>query len=198
MNYKLLLLPLLTLIFNACTDKVQTETVDRSDYKFVPLAEVKYAPAEIAAGTELKILANLGGPKNNKDTVFYYLFIALNKNNGDTLLILCPEITVDVEAGIEAKTSTTPLAFDMSKKVTTGFFEPLDSSKSLLLNGPNMEKLVNTNNSQTDSQIVTHLLDPSNAIKVVVLDKEDPTNKVFRFKAAVGALNFQKIPWHTN
>ena len=192
MTRKIIPLLLFSLVFIGCNNTTKTKAVNiTEDFKYVPLADLKYKPAEISPGTEVEILANFDGPKNNGDTVFYYQFIVLNKNNGDTVRILCPEITVDEDAGIEGKTSTTPLLFDISKGVTTAFFELIDSSKSLLLNGENMERLVNTNDSIT----INHLLSPSNAIKIVVLDKYDSDDRIFRFKTAVGVLNFKKIPW---
>ena len=185
---------LLNLVFLACNNLTEVKVVDNNtDFKYVPLADFKYNAADISAGTEVEILANFDGPKDNGDSVFYYQFIVLNKKNGDTIRILCPEITVDEEAGIGGKTSTTPLLFDMSKGVNTAFFELIDSSKSLLLNGENMDKLVST----TDSATIEHLLAPSNAIKVIVLDKNDSSERIFRFKTAIGVLNFKKIPWRT-
>ena len=192
MTLKIIPAVLLSLVFIACNNTTNTKAVNGTgEFKYVPLADLKYKPADITPGTEVEILANLDGPKDNADTVFYYQFIVLNKNNGDTVRILCPEITVDEEAGVEGKTSTTPLLFDMSKGITTAFFELIDSSKSLLLNGENMDKLVST----TDSATINHLLSPSNAIKIVVLDKNDSNDRIFRFKTAVGILNFKKIPW---
>ena len=133
---KVVNLLLLCLIFLACNNSPESKIVENNrDFKYVPLAEFKYNTADITPGTEVQILANLDGPKDNGDTVYYYQFIVINKKNGDTIRILCPEITVDVEAGIDAKTSTTPLLFDMSKGVTTAFYELIDSTKSLLLNG---------------------------------------------------------------
>ena len=192
MTLKIIPTVLLSLVFIACNNAPKTKAVNGTgEFKYVPLADLKYKPADITPGTEVEILANLDGPKDNADTVFYYQFIVLNKNNGDTVRILCPEITVDEEAGVEGKTSTTPLLFDMSKGITTAFFELIDSSKSLLLNGENMDKLVST----TDSATINHLFSPSNAIKIVVLDKNDSNDRIFRFKTAVGILNFKKIPW---
>jgi len=192
MTLKIISQSLLILFFIGCNNTTETKAVTLSeDFKYVPLEDFKYKPADISPGTEVEILANLDGPKNSGDTVFYYQFIVLNKNNGDTVRILCPEITVDEDAGIEGKTSTTPLLFDISKGVTTAFFELIDSSKSLLLNGDNMERLATTNDSAT----IDHLLSPSNAIKIVVLDKNDSEDRIFRFKTIVGVLNFKKIPW---
>ena len=194
MTQRIIIVLLSGLVFIACNNTTDTKAVSISEeFKYVPLAELRYDPADIAPGTEVEILANLDGPKNTGDTVFYYQFIVLNKANGDTVRILCPVITVDEEAGIEAKTSTTPLLFDISKGITTAVFEFIDSSKSLLLNGENLHRLVNTNDSKT----IDHLLNPSNAIKIVVLDKKDSADRIFRFKTAVGILNFKKIPWGT-
>lgn len=185
---------LLSLILLACNNAPETKAVDKNaDFKYVQLADFKYKVADISPGTEVEILASLDGPKDNGDTVYYYQFIVLNKKSGDTIRILCPEITVDEEAGIDGKTSTTPLLFDMSKGVTTAFYELIDSSKSLLLNGENMQQLVSTN----DSAAIEHLLTPSNAVKVVVLDKKDSADRILRFKTAIGVLNFKKIPWKT-
>ena len=185
---------LLSLNLLACNNTTETKISNiNTDFKYVPLAEFKYRPVDISPGTEVEILANLDGPKNNRDTVFYYQFIVLNKTNGDTIRILCPEITVDEDAGIDRKTSTTPLSYDISTGVTSAFYDVIDSSKSLLLNGENMEQLVNSN----DSISIEHLLAPSNAIKIVILDQKDSNDRVFRFKTAVGVLNFKRIPWRT-
>ena len=194
MTLKMTNLLLLSLNLLACNNTTETKISNiNTDFKYVPLAEFKYRPVDISPGTEVEILANLDGPKNNRDTVFYYQFIVLNKTNGDTIRILCPEITVDEDAGIDRKTSTTPLSYDISTGVTSAFYDVIDSSKSLLLNGENMEQLVNSN----DSISIEHLLAPSNAIKIVILDQKDSNDRVFRFKTAVGVLNFKRIPWRT-
>lgn len=191
---KLIQMLLLSLVLLTCNNAAEIKTIqNNTDFKYVPLADFKYEPANITSGTEVEILANLDGPSDNGDTVFYYQFIVLNKNNGDTIRILCPEITVDLEGDANGKTSSTPLLYDISKGVTTAFYELSDTSKSLLLNGENMEKLVNT----SDSATIEHLLTPSNAIKIVVLDKNDSNTRIFRFKTAIGTLNFKKVPWKT-
>ena len=193
---KLILLPgliILGILFTACDNsKIKKEMSEaESEYKYIPLNELKYEAATIAEGAEVEILANLGGKKNSGDTVYYYQFIVRNKISGDTIRILCPEITIDESAGIDNKTSTTPLLFNPEKGINTAFFEPIDSTKSLLLNGENMKGLTESN----DSIDINHLLDPANTINMVVLDKNDSPERVFRFKTAVGVLNFKKIPW---
>lgn len=177
----------------ACNDSnVKSETVEQEgEYKYTPYKDLKYTQASIKPGTEVKILAHLGGRKSSGDTVFYYQFIVQNLETGDTIRILCPEITIDESAGIDNKTTVSPLAYNESKGVTTAFFELVDSSDNLLLNGENLSKLV----EGTDSGNINKLLDPSNAIKIVVLDKNDSEDRISRFKTAAGILNFKKIPW---
>jgi hypothetical protein len=180
----------ITVLLTACGNRKAEKTVQAADdYVYVALKDFKYQPANISPGTEVEILADMGGRENNADTVFYYQFIVINKQTGDTVRILCPEITVELP-GID-KTSTTPTIYNIETRVTTAYYELIDSTKSLLLNVANMDKFVSTN----DSAFTAHLLNPANAKEFVLLDKREFTGKEIRFKTAVGTLNFKKRPW---
>jgi hypothetical protein len=180
----------------ACSNHQQSkaQTAIHADsgtaFKYVDLRNFKYKSAFIKPGTEVEILANLGGRESVGDTVYYYQFIVLDKKTGDTIRILCPDITVE-DAAIENKTSITPLMYNPEKGIITAFFEPIDSAATLLLNGNNLKKLTESINSVD----VNHLLDSKNAINIVVLDKDDSEQRIFQFGTVIGKLNFKKIPW---
>ena len=180
------------MLLTACDNTAKYEQVTEDDQQFVyiPLNDLEIKPTILIAGTEVEILANLGGKPNKGDTVFYYQFIVRNKATNDTIRILCPEITIDPSAGIDHKTSTTPLAYNFSKGITTAYFELIDSSKSILVSGENLDKLTNG-----DTNDLKHVLNPANTIHMVVLDKDDTKERILRFRTAIGTLNFKQIPW---
>ncbi len=162
-------------------------------YKYVPLKEYIYEEASIKPGAEVEILADMGGRPNNADTVFYYQFIVVNKGTGDTIRILCPQISVEALTNNpdDHKTFTTPRIYNMETGVTTAYYELIDKTKSLLLNVENMDKMVKS----TDSADINHIMDPANAKEFVILDKNAPEAVNLRFKTAIGTLNFKKRPW---
>jgi len=182
-----------SIFLNGCNDndKAKNQIPDNERYNYVALKDIDYTPANIEPGTEVAILANLGGKKNVGDTVNYYLFIVINQKTLDTNLILCPEITIDVPSEGVTKTSTTPLLFNMDKGVTTAYFEPTDASKIVAFSDDNLHKLENNPNAGT----IQKFLDPQHVVQMVVLDKKDTANRVFRFATAIGKLNFKQIPW---
>ena len=178
---------------NSChgPTKAKDQSSEDEGRRYVALKDITYQPAQITPGTKVKILAYLGGRKNVGDTVYYYPFVVINQNTLDTMVILCPEITIDKEAGAEGKTSTSPLLINMEKGVTTAIFEPVDTSKIIPWSDDNLHKL----ETNTDSANLENFLNPQHIIHIVVLDKKDTENRMFRFKMAVGKLNFKKIPW---
>jgi len=180
---------IVAVFLNSCHPKDQSPGYGAR--KYVPLQDITYQPAKIEAGTRVEILAYLGGRDDVGDTIYYYPFVVINQNTLDTNVIFCPEITIDKEAGIEGKTSASPLLVDLEKGVTTAFFEPLDKSKMLPMSRDNLDKLI----AKPDSANIKAFLNPEKLVHIVVLDKKDVENKMFRFKAAVGQLNFKQIPW---
>ena len=189
-NHYLLLFIMAGLAITCNTHSPEKQaTLASDDFAIVPLNEFKYEPALIKPGTEVEILASLSGLENSGDTVFYYQFIVINKGSGDTIRILTPEITVEDE-GVN-KTSTSPASFNFSKGVTTATYELIDSTKSLLLNGNNLDKMT----ANDDSVDITHLLDNKNVKAFVVEDKHASARANTMFKTAIGILNFKKIPW---
>jgi hypothetical protein len=172
-------------------NKAKDQSSESETRRYVALQDISYERAEIEAGTKVEILAYLGGRDNVGDTIYYYPFIVINQNTLDTNVIFCPEITIDKEAGVEGKTSASPLLVNLEKGVTTAFFEPLDKLKMLPMSDDNLDKLM----ANPDSANITAFLNPQDLVHIVVLDKKDLENKMFRFKAAVGKLNFKQIPW---
>ena len=59
------------------------------------------------------------------------------------------------------------------------------------LSDDNLDKLV----ANSDSANMEKFLNPQHVIHIVVLDKKDTANRMFRFKTAIGKLNFKQIPW---
>jgi hypothetical protein len=184
---------IISAFLNSChgVTKAIDQSSERETRRYVALQDITYQPAEIEAGTKVEILAYLGGRDNAGDTIYYYPFIVINQNTLDTNVIFCPEITIDKEAGVEGKTSASPLLVNLEKGVTTAFFEPLDKLKMLPMSDDNLDKLM----ANPDSANITAFLNPQDLVHIVVLDKKDLENKMFRFKVAVGKLNFKQIPW---
>ena len=192
-TFQLTALVIITLLASCNNRQAETEAQTKlSDYyKYVPLQEYKFEQAPITPGTEVEVLADLGGIPNIGDTVFYYQFLVKVKETGDTFRILCPQITLEVPGGTNTKTAVTPRAYTNRKGVTTAYYELIDNSKSLLLNAENAEKMVASN----DTAYINHLMNPANAKEFVILDKEAPPGDNLRFKTAVGTLNFKQVPW---
>ena len=184
---------IISAVLNSChgITKAKDQSSEPETRRYVALQDITYQPAEIEAGTKVEILAYLGGRDNVGDTIYYYPFIVINQNTLDTNVIFCPEITIDKEAGVEGKTSASPLLVNLEKGVTTAFFEPLDNLKMLPMSDDNLDKLM----ANPDSANITAFLNPQDLVHIVVLDKKDLENKMFRFKVAVGKLNFKQIPW---
>jgi hypothetical protein len=193
-NQKLFaILFIVSAFLNSChgSAKVKDQPLGHKARNYVALKDVTYQPTQIEAGTRVEILAYLEGKKNVGDTIYYYPFIVINQNTMDTNVIFCPEITIDKEAGVEGKTSASPLLVNLEKGVTTAFFEPLDTATMLLMSDDKLDKLM----TSPDSATMENFLNPQNLVHIAVLDKNDTENKMFRFKAAVGKLNFKQIPW---
>jgi hypothetical protein len=184
---------IISAFLNSCHGpaKAKDQSSGHEGRRYVALQDITYQPAQIEAGTRVEILAYLGGREDAGDTIYYYPFIVINQKTLDTNVIFCPEITIDKEAGIEGKTSASPLLVNLEKGVTNASFESLDKLKMLPMSDDNLDKLMAT----PDSANIEAFLNPQNLVHIVVLDKKDIENKMFRFKAAVGKLNFKQIPW---
>ena len=180
-------------ILSSCGHGQETEeqSIPDKDLRYVPMNEFKYKPAVMKPGTEVEVFANLRGKEDRGDTVYYYQFIVIDKKTKDTVRILCPEITVQEGNGVNTQVSVSPLSYNINSGITTAFFEPIDTSQNLLLNGSNLQKLT-ANDGSVD---INHLLDSRNSIKIVILHKNDNEAKLEKYKTAIGKLNFRKIPW---
>jgi hypothetical protein len=162
-----------------------------NDFVYIPLEEYKYEQAIIQPGTELELLAFSGGKKEFGEEIYYYQFLVLDKSTGDTLRIMTPLISVDETAGSETKTHTTPFQYDPEKRITTAYYEPMDSSKNLLLNASNLIK-----NGEVDSTAdLSRLMTQIDKKQFVVVNKSMPEFVNPRFRSAIGILNFKEIPW---
>ena len=162
----------------------------KQEYEYIPMKQYKYKKAIIEPGTEVQLLAFSGGKENDKEHIYYYQFIVLNKSTGDTLSILTPLISIDVEAGAETKTYSTPLQYDLSKGVTTAFYELKDSSLNLTLQ---VNSLVSEQGFDTSTNLKPYM-DNMLLNEFVVWNRTLP---IFNrnYKTAIGTLNFKKIPW---
>lgn len=182
------------IILTACGQQQaeNKETATDEVYKYMLLQDLNYRPAVIKPGTSVEILANLGGPESSGDTVYYYQFIVKNTETKDTILVLCPVITIDPAAsGVDNITSVSPVSYNPSKGVVTAYYAAIDSADLLLLNPQNIAKMT----EGKDAVDINHLLNTGNAVNMVVLDKNDTENRVMRFSTVVGKLNFKEIPW---
>ncbi|MEY2916958.1 MAG: hypothetical protein RIS73_672, partial [Bacteroidota bacterium] len=71
MILKIIPISFLSLILSDCNNNTKPKAVNvTEDFKYVPLTALNYKPADISPGTEVEILANFDGPKDNGDTVF--------------------------------------------------------------------------------------------------------------------------------
>jgi len=64
----------------------------RSDpnYEYVDLEDYKFEDAALKRGTEILLLSFSDGRPCNSGTVYYYQFIGINKETGDTVRIFSP------------------------------------------------------------------------------------------------------------
>jgi hypothetical protein len=179
---KLFLAALIVLLVNC-----QSKKEDQLEYK--PLKDFNYTPAGIARGSEIELLAFSGGEKSDENTIYYYQFIGINKSSGDTVKIISSLISVN-EPG-ENKTFTTPLQYDPDKGITTAEFEPSDSSQHL---AAEFNASATTDKQLTEEQVKQIIEGKSNKKELVVINK---SIDLFQrdYKAAMGMLNFKKIPW---
>jgi hypothetical protein len=174
-------------VFSGCNLKSHPE----QEYMYIPLEEYKYNAASIQPGTEVELLAFSGGKENDKENIYYYQFIVLNKTNMDTLRILTPLISIDESAGVENKTYTTPLQYDPEKGITNAFFEPKDSSQNLLLQ---IESLVK-DDKKGNSVDVESLMKKVDKKQFVVVNKSMSEFENPHYHTVIGILNFKKMPW---
>ena len=160
-------------------------------YEYLPLEEYRYAQASIQPGTEVELLAFSGGKEADEKGLYYYQFIVLDKNKGDTLRILTPLISVDESAGLDNKTFTTPLQYNPEKGVTNAFYEPMDSAQNLALQ---VDALIkdNKNDSSVD---INSLMSKVDKKQFVVINKSMSEFENPNYRTAIGVLNFKKIPW---
>jgi hypothetical protein len=160
-------------------------------YDYVPLEEYKYSKANIQAETEVELLAFSGGKESGEKSVYYYQFMVRDKSTGDTLRILTPLISVDQSAGVDNKTYTTPLQYDVAKGITNAFYEPMDSSQNLLLQTESLDKLGKNDSSVNIEALMSKIDKP----QFVVVNKSMDVFENPNYRTAIGVLNFKKIPW---
>jgi hypothetical protein len=167
----------------------QPKKEDILEYK--PLKDFSYTPASITRGSEIELLAFSGGEKSDENTIYYYQFIGIDKSSGDTVRIISSLISVEESPGVENKTYTTPLQFDPGKGITTAEFEPSDSSQRL---AAEFNATATTNEKLSEEQIKQIIEGKSNKKELVVINK---SISLFQrdYKAAMGVLNFKKMPW---
>jgi hypothetical protein len=177
---------LFTAAFSSCRAK--------QEFEYVPLEEYTYEKANIQPGTEVELLAFSGGRRNDKEDVYYYQFIVVSKETGDTLRILTPLISIDDLTGTANKTYTTPLQYNPEKGITNAFYEPKDSSQNLLLQTEELADLAKTNMPDSSLDIGT-LMNTLNKNQLVVVNKSIRIFQNPRYPTAIGTLNFKQIPW---
>lgn len=67
------------------------------DFEYVNFADFKYTQANINPGEEISLLSYSGGKNCDPKTIYYEQFIGVVKSTGDTVRILTPCQTYDVE-----------------------------------------------------------------------------------------------------
>jgi hypothetical protein len=179
---KYLLVALVVLLMNC-----QSKKENQLEYK--PLKDFNYTPANIARGSEIELLAFSGGQQSDENTIYYCQFIGIDKSTGDTVKIISSLISVE-EPG-ENKTYTTPMQFDPHKGITTAEFEPSDSAQQLAVE---FNAAASSEKQLTEEQIKQIMEGKSNRKELVAINKDID---LFQrdYKAAIGVLNFKKMPW---
>jgi hypothetical protein len=160
-------------------------------YDYLPLEEYRYTPANIQPGTEVQLLAFSGGKEADKKDLYYYQFIVLDRNTGDTLRILAPLISVDKSAGVDDKTFTTPLQYNPEKGITNAFYELMDSTQNLVLQ---VDALIKDDNNDSSVDI-NSLMSKVDKKQFVVINKSMSEFENPNYRTAIGVLNFKRIPW---
>ncbi len=161
-------------------------------FTYTPLGQYQYTEADIQAGTELQLLAFSGGVESDEDNQYYYQFIVYDKAKGDTLRVLCPLISIAESVnGLDNKTYTSPLQYDLKKRVMQAFYEPMDSTHNLLLQ---TEKVVEMTegNAPADFESLMKKVDKK---RFVVSCKDYPELDNPAYRTAIGILNFKEMSW---
>jgi len=104
---------IVSLLFLAIISLFSCKSED-PNFRYVKLEEFRYSEATITKGTEIKILSFSGGKDCSPEESYYYQFIGVNLSTNDTLRILAPCQSVDVNA-----------------RPTTGTFTPWQETKIL-------------------------------------------------------------------
>ena len=182
---KFLLLVSVVLLLNCHSNKESLE-----HFEYFPLKDLNYTPANITSRTEIELLAFSGGEQSDENTIYYYQFIGIDKSTGDTVRIISALITADESAGIENKTYATPLQYDPDKGITTAEFEPLDSTQRLAA----QFNAAAENEGLIEEKVKDIVEGRSNKKELVVGNKNIDLFQR-NYKAAIGVLNFKKMPW---
>jgi hypothetical protein len=69
----------------------------KPDYEFVKLSEFQYRQANLKDGEEISLISYSGGKDCEYETIYYKQFIGIVKSSGDTVRVLSPCQTYDID-----------------------------------------------------------------------------------------------------
>lgn len=165
-----------------------------NDFKYLPLKEYTYEPAEIRPGTEINIVAFSGGRENDKDADYYPQFIVINTSNGDTVRILTPLISTDSSAGSTSKTYTSPMQFDGSRGIRSATYETANPHQRMMMRLTSESIFHLPEGAEGIKELNSLIGDTIGKKEYVVINNAAPIFER-KYKTIIGVLNFKDPPW---
>lgn len=100
----------------------------------MPIGEFEYTPTTVKAGTPIDLIAFSGGKANKEGEVYYYQFIGIDVNIGDTLRILSTLMSIKSDNDTINKIHIPVSEYDGAKAVTSAVFYLQDNTHDLSIN----------------------------------------------------------------
>ena len=133
MNRRLRIVSVCFVIFSSFCQCRSKPDFNGQKIVFTPLNENSFVMDSLPGGTLLDLIAYSGGKKNTKDDIYYYQFIGVNKENGDTIRILSTIISVPDEKDPANKIYSPTSQYDPKKRILSTVYYPQDSSHRIAI-----------------------------------------------------------------
>ena len=193
MNRRLRIVSVSFIIFSSFSQCRNKADFDGQKIEFTPLNETSFVMDSIRGGTLLDLIAYSGGKKNTKDDIYYYQFIAVNKENGDTIRVLSTIISVPDEKDPANKIYSPTSQYDPKKRILSTIYYSQDSSHRIAIDMSGITAYVD-NRDTNISRMLSTLENPGKKNEFVVINK---SIDIFQrnYKTVFGVLHFDEIPW---
>jgi hypothetical protein len=180
-----------------CSCHSSSGTQDQFDY--IKFKDFKFTPAVVKPGAALQIIGYSGGETPDKNEIYYFQFICVNRDNGDTIKVLASMIDIDTGDGKHG-IFTPAYQYDWSKGATDALFLPLDSVNQTLEMMESLISATTKNDGQNivDTSFTKNISDTTafnNRPKYVIVNEQYPAFSDTSYKAVAGVLVFKQQPW---